>query len=71
MSTENTGSQNVPKRLARTKADSEKPGGTQQPAVEKIEIASLQIDESYDVVGDPYNRTGQFLVDALKKKYDE
>jgi len=70
MSTENTASQSAPARLARTKADKQKPSGIQQPAVENIEIASLQIDESYDVVGDPYNCTGQFLVDALKKKHD-
>lgn len=38
--------------------------------VEKIDVTALQIDESYDVDCDPYNCTGQFLVDAAKLKDD-
>ncbi len=38
------------------------------PLVDKIDVDSLQIDESYEVDCDPYNSTGQHLVDALKKR---
>ena len=36
----------------------------------KIEVTSLELDEKFDVDTDPYNRTGQFLVDALRRKDD-
>ena len=36
----------------------------------KIEVTSLELDEKFDVDTDPYNRTGQFLVDALRLKDD-
>ena len=37
----------------------------------EVEVTSLQIDETYDGDCDPYNCTGQFLVEALKQKRDE
>lgn len=40
-------------------------------AAEKVEVNSLQIDESYDADADPYNCTGKFLVEALKQKHDD
>jgi hypothetical protein len=39
------------------------------PVIETIDVASLQLDESYGEDCDPYNSTGQFLVDALKNKH--
>ncbi len=35
----------------------------------KVEVLSLSIDENFDLGGDPYNRTGQFV--ALELKEDE
>jgi hypothetical protein len=55
----------------RTKFKVDNSGETRQPVVEKIDVTALEIDESYDADCDPYNSTGQFLVDAVKKKFDE
>lgn len=40
-------------------------------SVENVDVNALQIDETFDGDFDPYNSTGQFLADAVKKKYDE
>ena len=40
-------------------------------SVRNVDVAELQIDETFDGEFDPYNSTGQFLADAIKKKYDE
>jgi hypothetical protein len=58
-------------RLARTKLNINKVGEARQPDTEKIDTSSLQIDETFDVDGDPYNSTGQFLADARKRKYSD
>jgi len=63
--------QNAADRLARTKFNVDKSGDAKQPVVESIDVTALEIDESFDGDCDPYNSTGQFLVDSLKKKYDE
>ena len=42
-----------------------------QPSIENIDVNALQIDETFDGDFDPYNSTGQFLADAIKKKYDD
>ena len=39
--------------------------------VENVDVNALQIDETFDGDFDPYNSTGQFLADAIKKKYDD
>lgn len=41
------------------------------PEVEKLDISALQLDESYDADCDPYNNTGQHLVEAIKRNYDD
>ena len=65
-------SQGAPDGLARTKFKVDHSGDAKQsPLVEKMDISVLEIDETYDADCDPYNSTGQFLVDALKKKRDE
>jgi hypothetical protein len=56
---------------ARTKFNVDRSGEKEQPVVEKIDVTALEIDDSYDADCDPYNSTGQFLVDAVKKKFDE
>ncbi len=71
MSAVDSASQNAPKRSVNTKLDIAETGAIRPPAVEKIELGMLQIDESYDDDCDPYNSTGQFLADAIKAKYDE
>jgi len=63
--------QNAANRPARTNFQVDKSGETKQPVVEKIDVTALEIDESFDGSCDPYNSTGQFLVDSLKKKYEE
>lgn len=35
--------------------------------VAKIEVTSLRIDDEFDSGGDPYNQTGQYCVEELKK----
>jgi hypothetical protein len=71
MSTEYKASQNALTRFAKAGADIDKAGAAKPPVVEKIDVNALQIDESYEVDCDPYNSTGQFLADALKKKYED
>jgi len=71
MSTENATARNALARFAKARADLDEASKSEAPVVEKIDVTSLQIDEAFDVDGDPYNCTGQFLVDALKKKYED
>jgi len=40
-------------------------------SIRNIDVAELQIDETFDADCDPYNSTGEFLADAIKKKYDD
>ena len=68
MSTEKAAPQGAGTRLAKKTFNIEKAGGVKQPVIDKIEVAFLKIDESHGVDCDPYNSTGQFLVDDLKKK---
>jgi len=71
MSTENKAPRSARMRLAKTKFNINKVGDIRQPVINEIDVSSLQIDESYDDDGDPYNSTGQFLADARKLKGDE
>ena len=41
-----------------------------QPAIEKINVSALRIDESFDGDHDPYNSTGQYLADKIRDRYD-
>ena len=40
-------------------------------SVRNVDVSELQIDETFDGDFDPYNSTGQFLADAIRKKYDD
>lgn len=71
MSSENKATRKAPVRLAKKRVNLEKLSDSKPPVIETVDIASLQVDESYDDDGDPYNSTGQFLVDALKNKRDD
>jgi len=71
MSTYIKAQQNAADSPARTKFNVDKGGEKKQPVVEKIDVTALEIDESYGADCDPYNSTGQFLVDALKNKYED
>jgi len=71
MSTGNKAPRSAQTRLAKTKFNINKVGDIKQPVIKKIYVSSLQIDESYNDDCDPYNSTGQFLVDALKMKSDD
>ena len=63
--------QNAADRPARTSFNINKSGETKQPVVEKMDVTTLEIDESYELDCDPYNSTGQFLADAVRKKFEE
>jgi hypothetical protein len=39
-----------------------------QIAIRKIDVSSLQLDNSFDDVGDPYNNTGRHLKPAFKDR---
>ncbi len=71
MSTGNKAPRSAHARLAKTKFNINKIGDVKQPVVEKIDISSLQVDESADVDCDPYNSTGQFMVVAGKEKHGD
>lgn len=71
MSTEHKALDSAPTRWAKPKPVIERPGNIETPAVDQIDVDSLQIDEFYEVDCDPYNSTGQHLVDTLKKRYED
>lgn len=71
MSTEKTTPRNTQREPEKAGLAANNPAATEKPAIQKIEVTSLQLDESYDVDCDPYNCTGQFLVDAAKLKNGE
>lgn len=71
MSTYIKAQQNAADGPARTKFNVDKNGERKQTVVERIDVTALEIDESYDANCDPYNNTGQFLIDAVKKKYED
>jgi len=71
MSTGNRAPRSAQTRLAKTKFNINKSGDIKQPVINKIDVSSLQIDESYDNDCDPYNSTGQFLANAWKMKRDD
>jgi len=68
MSTEKTAQQTLSGPAAKGKVD--KAAKKKQPVVKNIDVDALQIDESFDGACDPYNSTGQFLTDAVKKKFE-
>ncbi len=48
------------------------PAAERKPlSARNVEVSDLKIDETFDGDFDPYNSTGQFLADAIKKKYDD
>lgn len=71
MSTYLKAQQIVADKPARTKFKVDKSGEATQPVVQNIDVTALEIDESYELDCDPYNSTGQFLADELKKKFEE
>ena len=71
MSTEKTAPRNALRQPVKAGLTVGKPAETRKPAIQKIEVSSLQLDESSDVDCDPYNCTGQYLVDAAKLKSGE
>lgn len=71
MSTKKTAPGKAPARLTINKLKVTEAAEVNQSAVQNVEVTSLQIDESYDVDCDPYNCTGQHLVDALRAKHNK
>ncbi len=71
MSTEDTGTFGPSERPVKANVEVERVAKKKQPSIEQIDVNALQIDETFDGDFDPYNSTGQFLADAIKKKYDD
>lgn len=71
MSTHTKTPQSATDRPARTKFKVDHSDNAKRPIVEKIDIAALELDETFGLDCDPYNSTGQFLADAVKQKYEE
>ncbi len=71
MSIEETGTFGPAERPAKGGVKVERVAKKKQPSIENIDINALQIDETFDGDCDPYNSTGQFLADAIRKKYDD
>jgi hypothetical protein len=67
MSTEKTTPRSPSLVQGDRKFNVDKSGQSGLPFVKEIEVSSLQIDDSLDADCDPYNRTGQFLIQGLKK----
>ena len=68
MSSEKTARQTESKGPVKGKVD---PAAERKPlSVQNVDVSELQIDETFDADCDPYNSTGQFLTDAIRKKYD-
>ncbi len=69
MSTEKITPRTTPDGQAKAKVDT---AAERKPlSVRKVDVSELQIDETFEGDFDPYNSTGQFLADAIKKKYDD
>lgn len=71
MSAQNSSERILPERVVSTKAKIDLAIHSKWPVIQKIDVASLQIDEAHNVDGDPYNCTGRFLVDAIKAQYED
>lgn len=68
MSSEKTASRTVTNGPVKGKFDAK---AERKPlSVQNVDVSELQIDETFDSDCDPYNSTGQFLSDAIKKKFD-
>ena len=70
MSTEETGTFGPSERPDKSGVKVERVA-KKKPSIENIDVNALQIDETFDGDFDPYNSTGQFLADDIKKKYDD
>lgn len=71
MSTEKTALQNQSGSSTKRNVKVDHAAEKRQPVVQNVEIEALKIDETFDGDFDPYNSTGQFLSDAIKRKYDD
>lgn len=71
MSTEKTTPYSAPRQPAKAALTAGRPPVKKTPAIQNIEVTPLELDESHDVDCDPYNCTGQYLVDAAKLRNGE
>ncbi len=71
MSTEKTTPREAKARLVKGNFAIHGEAANEPAPADEIEVTALQIDETYDVDCDPYNCTGQFLVEALKDRRDD
>lgn len=70
ISRENRTLANPPERFVKPETIVEETGAAESDEVDNAEANELQIDDSYGLGCDPYNSTGQFLTDVLKKMRD-
>ena len=71
MSTETTATKGRNARPGKRFFNVDKSMSSRQPVINKLDIAALHIDESFDDNCDPYNSTGQHLVGAVKAKQSQ
>jgi hypothetical protein len=71
MPTDKTAPQKAAARIVRKKFEIGQLSADEPSAIDEIEVTSLQVDGAHDADCDPYNRMGQFRVDAQKKKYGD
>ena len=70
MSTSKSVPHKTPFDKAQKEASSEQLDQLPSADLDNVELTSLELDVAYDVDCDPYNRTGEHFVDALRRKHD-
>lgn len=68
MSTESSSSRIATSRAPDNRFKDGDDTGEKRIAIKKIDITSLQLDDTFDGDGDPYNSTGRHLVSAIRKR---
>ncbi|MDH3428683.1 MAG: hypothetical protein OEM60_05045 [Gammaproteobacteria bacterium] len=71
MSTDKSAPQKAPARIVRKNFEIAQLSADEPSAIDAIEVTSLQIEDACDSDCDPYNCTGQFLAETLKKKFGD
>lgn len=68
MSSETTTSKDPLSRAPDSRFEGGSSASDKLATIRKIDVTSLQLDESYEDDGDPYNNTGRHLVAAIRNR---